>query len=94
MTIKIKGIQNIFWNFKAGNGGSGCYSFHRDAKVKSGAPDGGDGGAGGSFYLKASSRFKDLKILKLANLQGNNGKSGQRGKKDGAKGKDIYYSVP
>ena len=62
--------------FLAGHGGSGCYSFHRDKLVKSGAPDGGDGGTGGSFLLKASSRFKDLKIIKRTSLEGNNGKSG------------------
>ena len=33
---------------KAGAGGNGCVSFHREKYIAAGGPDGGDGGSGGS----------------------------------------------
>lgn len=44
----------------AGNGGNGCCSFRREKYVDRGGPDGGDGGMGGSVYLRAS---KDVDSL-------------------------------
>ena len=37
---------------KAGNGGNGSVSFHREKYVAAGGPDGGDGGAGGHIILQ------------------------------------------
>ena len=36
---------------KAGSGGNGVVSFHREKYVAAGGPDGGDGGKGGSIVL-------------------------------------------
>ena len=36
---------------KAGNGGDGCASFHREKYVSHGGPDGGDGGGAMLFSL-------------------------------------------
>jgi GTP-binding protein len=79
---------------QAGNGGSGCLSFHRDRKVRTGANDGGDGGKGGDLYLKASPRLRDLHIFKKKKVTGNNGKGGRPKGQDGREGKDIHSSVP
>ena len=37
---------------KAGNGGNGAVSFHREKYVSHGGPDGGDGGHGGNIILR------------------------------------------
>lgn len=45
---------------KAGNGGNGCVSFHREKFVINGGPDGGDGGNGGSVILLADGNMHTL----------------------------------
>lgn len=45
---------------KAGNGGNGCVSFHREKFVQNGGPDGGDGGRGGDVVLLADESMHTL----------------------------------
>jgi GTPase len=45
---------------KAGNGGNGCVSFHREKLVLNGGPDGGDGGKGGDILLEADENLHTL----------------------------------
>ena len=45
---------------KAGDGGNGCVSFHREKYVQQGGPDGGDGGRGGDIVFMASERMHTL----------------------------------
>ena len=45
---------------KAGNGGNGVVSFHREKYVAAGGPDGGDGGRGGSIILQVDDHMSTL----------------------------------
>ena len=51
-------IVNI--TVKAGDGGNGCVSFHREKYVQAGGPDGGDGGRGGDVKFLATERMHTL----------------------------------
>ena len=42
-------VDQVKITAKAGNGGNGAVSFHREKFVQNGGPDGGDGGNGGDI---------------------------------------------
>lgn len=50
---------------KAGNGGNGVVSFHREKYVPNGGPDGGDGGNGGDIVFVADKNINTLADFKL-----------------------------
>ena len=45
---------------KAGNGGNGAVSFHREKYVNAGGPDGGDGGKGSDIVFVAEDTRKNI----------------------------------
>ncbi len=80
---------------KAGDGGNGCLSFHREKFIAKGGPDGGDGGKGGDVYFVATQE-KDT-LLDFAgkhHWKAENGKEGQGSNKTGASGEDLTVKVP
>ena len=79
----------------SGKGGNGCISFRREAFIPKGGPDGGDGGRGGSVFIRGSRKlltFADFKQKKL--FRARNGKDGSSNGKTGAGGDDITITVP
>src|SRR5205814_7742163 len=53
-------IDRVVVHVTAGTGGSGASSFRREKFVPKGGPDGGDGGKGGSVYVKADTNLATL----------------------------------
>ena len=53
-------VDRVKITAKAGNGGNGCVSFHREKFVQNGGPDGGDGGNGGNIVLYADPNMHTL----------------------------------
>lgn len=80
---------------KAGDGGDGAVSFHREKYVAAGGPDGGDGGRGGSVVFQGDSNLSTLADFrykrKYTAPRGENGKGGRcAGKSAG----DLVVRVP
>lgn len=80
---------------KAGDGGNGAISFHREKYVDNGGPDGGDGGRGGSVYFKVDKDKNTLIDFRYKKeITAENGENGAKKNCTGKSAEDIYISVP
>ena len=80
---------------KAGDGGNGAISFHREKYVDNGGPDGGDGGRGGSIYFKVDKDKNTLLDFRYnKKILAQNGEHGGKKNCTGKSAEDIYVSVP
>ena len=80
---------------KAGNGGNGAVSFHREKYVAAGGPDGGDGGNGGSIYLQADDHLSTLADFKYKRkYEAKNGEPGSGKRCTGKSAEDLILKVP
>jgi GTPase len=80
---------------QAGDGGDGALTFRREKFVPRGGPDGGNGGRGGSLYLRAEPTLGTLiDCIIKRQYKAPSGKAGQAKKRFGASGEDIVVRVP
>jgi GTP-binding protein len=80
---------------KAGNGGDGSASFRREKFVPKGGPDGGDGGRGGSVYLRVNPDLNSLLPFHYKqHFKAPHGGNGGGRQKHGKAGADLYIDVP
>lgn len=80
---------------KAGNGGNGSASFRREKYVPLGGPDGGDGGRGGTVYLRAKANLTSLLPFQFtSHFKAEHGGPGRSQQRHGKNGKDLYVDVP
>lgn len=80
---------------KAGSGGNGCVSFHREKYVNRGGPDGGDGGRGGDVIFYADPNMNTLLDFRYTRtFTAEDGKAGGQNNSTGANGEPVVISVP
>ncbi len=80
---------------KAGNGGNGSMSFHREKYVAAGGPDGGDGGKGGSVIFVADPNLSTLLDFKYKRkYAAKNGGDGMSDNRIGKNAENLYVNVP
>ena len=80
---------------RAGKGGNGAVSFHREKYVAAGGPDGGDGGSGGDIIIKADTNMSTLMDFRYKrSYSAENGADGSGKNCTGKDGKDLVIRVP
>jgi GTPase len=80
---------------KAGDGGNGIVSFHREKYVSAGGPDGGDGGKGGDIIFEVDESLRTLIDFKYKRKYvAEPGDNGGAGNCSGKSGKDMVIKVP
>lgn len=86
-------IAKIF--VKAGDGGDGAVSFHREKYVAAGGPDGGDGGKGGDVVFVADSNMSNLIDFKYKRkFVAEKGENGSKKRCSGKNAPDLVIKVP
>ncbi len=79
----------------AGNGGNGRVSFRREKYIPKGGPDGGNGGRGGSIYLRATKGLNSLQhFAGVKEYAAKAGEAGGAKNQIGRDGEDLYLEVP
>jgi GTP-binding protein len=80
---------------RAGDGGDGAATFRREAHVPRGGPDGGDGGRGGSIYLRVDPGETTLIDYRFKHhFKAESGGRGTGAKRHGKAGRDLELAVP
>jgi len=91
----MKFVDEARIKVQAGNGGRGSTSFRREKFVPFGGPDGGDGGHGGSVYVRAVAGINTLADFRIERtFKGQNGEPGGGNDCTGRSGEDLFVPVP
>lgn len=88
-------VDRVVIHVRAGDGGNGCASIHREKFKPLGGPDGGNGGRGGSVVLVVDPGVHTLLDFHFRpHIKAASGKQGQGSNKDGTAGSDLEIKVP
>ena len=93
MAIQFVDVAKI--HVKAGNGGNGVVTFHREKYVAAGGPDGGDGGRGGNVVFRGKKNLSTLMDFRYKRkYAAQNGEDGRGGNQSGRGAEDLIVKVP
>lgn len=88
-------VDRVVIHARAGSGGNGCASVHREKFKPLGGPDGGNGGRGGSIVLVVDPQVHTLLDFHFrSHVIAPSGKQGAGNNRDGAAGADLEVKVP
>ena len=88
-------VDRAVLHVRAGDGGHGCVSIHREKFKPFGGPDGGNGGHGGSVRLLVDPGVHTLLDFHFRpHVRAENGKGGAGSNRHGANGADLVLRVP
>ncbi|MFP5282617.1 MAG: GTPase ObgE [Actinomycetes bacterium] len=88
-------VDQVTLHIRAGNGGHGCASVHREKFKPLGGPDGGNGGDGGSVRLVVDPNLTTLvDYHRQSRRSAGNGGPGKGGHANGAAGAELVLPVP
>jgi Obg family GTPase CgtA len=88
-------VDSVVIHVRAGSGGNGCASVHREKFKPLGGPDGGNGGRGGSVILVVDPQVHTLLDFHFRpHIVAPSGKPGMGGNRDGAAGANLEVKVP
>ena len=91
----MKFVDEATLRVQAGNGGRGSASFRREKSAPFGGPDGGDGGHGGSVFLRAAEGINTLADFRIQRTyRAKVGEGGSSNGCTGRSGEDLYVKVP
>jgi GTP-binding protein len=91
----MKFVDEARLKVQAGHGGRGSTSFRREKFVPLGGPDGGDGGHGGSVYLRAAPGINTLADFRIERtFKAQVGEYGSGNGCTGRGGGDLHIPVP
>lgn len=88
-------VDEAIVRVQAGHGGRGCLSFRREKFIPFGGPDGGDGGFGGTIYLRAKAGINTLADFRYQRtFKAQSGEAGTSNDCTGRGGEDLFVTVP
>src|ERR1700683_2050234 len=91
----MKFVDEATVRVQAGNGGRGSASFRREKSVPFGGPDGGDGGHGGSVWLRAMEGINTLADFRISRVfKAPSGEGGSANGCTGRSGEELFVLVP
>ena len=88
-------VDKVTITVRAGDGGNGAVTFHREKYVAAGGPDGGDGGRGGDIIFEVDDNMSTLMDFRYKRKYvAANGADGQNKRCSGRVGESLRIRVP